>query len=152
MSLKPVMMQERAHKGVTHFVDISHTDLTQTTADTAQAIQILAAPRGTLVEVVGTWLMEAFEDTADAAFNTTTLEIGDAADADRLLVSQETNVKGTEVYAKAGTGAYAYDGATATAVNATFSAMAAKNLAALKTGKVRIYLRIVDLTKPGDRD
>lgn len=147
MKLLPLTNQVAAFaEGATHVAVVDHTDLTQATANTAQVIPAFTAAAGDLVRVVGTHLGETFEDTEDAAFNSTALTIGDAGSANRFLASQQLNENGTEVISKAGEAAsYAYN--TATAVNLTFGSMSAKSLSDINKGKLYVYFSITKLPR-----
>lgn len=144
--MKKTALPNPTRSGATHLVEIDHTDLTMATVDTAQLIPIATVPAGTIVEVVATRLRVPFKDASDAAFNTTALEIGDTGDPDRLLVSQELNVNGTEILGKAGV-AGGYVSVGALTVNATFDSMDAKGLVNIDVGVLQIYLKEVELDK-----
>jgi hypothetical protein len=143
MKIHILSLQERMkHVGATHVVQITHADLTETTADTAQDIALLTTPASKCsVEVVKTVLDTPFKDASDEAFNTNALIIGDSGDTDRLLASQELNENGSEVLKKRGTGtSMVYT--SATVINANIAAMTAKSLSDIDTGVLRIYLCI----------
>jgi hypothetical protein len=130
----------------THKFILTHEDLTEATDNTAQTIALLTLAAGQAVNFCATKLVTPFENSADAAHNTTTLIVGDAGSTNRFLASQELNENGTEVLFQAGTGTQrAY--ATSTAVNAVFGSQTSKNLAALDTGEVHIFLSVYDLNK-----
>lgn len=144
MKIEPASKQFEAAFGATHQVTLTADDLTETTADTAQTFTV-AAPAGTLAQVIATAVPTAFKDASDAAFNTNVLTIGDEVDPDRYLASQELNENGTEVLYKAGTGvAYAYTADDT--IDITIAAMAAKSLVNIDTGELRILLKAVPLT------
>lgn len=128
--------------GATHCVEIKAEDLTQTTANTAQTLT-MAVEAGEYFKVIGYTLVQAFADASDAAFNTTTLIIGDGGDTDRFLTSSELNVNGTEVIFKGGTGTeLVYT--TADTVDFTFGSMTAKSLADIDQGRILIYVKKAD--------
>lgn len=130
--------------GATHLVIISHEDLTETTANTAQVLSPFTVADGDLVGCVGAKLIEDFQDASDAAFNTTAITSGDGGDADRFLTSMELNVNGTEIDTKAGVaGLYAYT--TADTVDVTFNSMSAKSLSNLDAGEVHLYFTKVSV-------
>lgn len=134
--------------GFTHRVELTHADLTETVANTAQTIALIALGINQLVTRCATRLVTAFKNSADAAFNTTTLIVGDDGSTNRYLASQELNENGTEVLCKGGTGTiYAYE--VANTVDAVFGSMAAKSLVDLDTGEVHIYLHVCDLDDLG---
>jgi hypothetical protein len=134
-------------RGFNHRFVIDHTDLTEAADDTTQAITLITLPAGSVVKSAAMFLNTPFEDASDAAFDATTLIVGDSGDTDRYLASTELNENGTEILAKAAPGAnipHAY--AAATAVTATFGSMAAKALEDLDVGEVSIYLETSDLS------
>ena len=104
--------------GATHAAIIAAADLTEATANTAQSIKIATAPAYSVVEVVAVTSKGGLKDASDAAFNTTALEVGTAADSDALLASQELN-------------------STAAA-----KVLAAKSLKDIDNGEVYIFLKI----------
>jgi hypothetical protein len=140
MRFNPLSKEEKlGHDGATHRAVITHADLTETTVDTDQEITLFTTPANRCsVECKKSVLVTALEDASDAAFDSTTLIVGDT-DTDRLLASQELNENGSEVLKKIGTGTkHVYT--SATAINATIGSMAAKALNDIDTGEVHIYL------------
>jgi hypothetical protein len=140
----PLFADAAALEDGTHEILIDHADLTETANATAQTVQI-ATITGLrqLVEVVRMELIAPFQDTADAANNSTLLEVGDDGDTDRFLTSTQLNVNGTEVYMKAGTGTrhvYSSDDT----LDLLFTPPSGKNLAALNRGEVRIIVKLHD--------
>ena len=135
-----------APRGFSYRFVVDHTDLTESTANTAQNVTLVTLPANSVVLRAATYLKTPFQDTADAAFNSTALIVGDSGDTDRYITSQQLNVNGTEVLAKAhasSTTPWAYE--SATAVVANFASMSAKNLAALNAGEVHIFLEVAQL-------
>lgn len=144
MKIYQLCEEERSASGFTHRIKLTYADLTETGTNTAQTIALLTVPAGSLVTRVATRLVTAFENSADAAFNATTLIIGDGGSTNRFLTSQELNKNGTEVLVKAGTGTlYGYE--TADTIDAVFGSMSAKALNDLDTGEVWIFLQVQDL-------
>lgn len=144
MNLKKLSYEESiANNGATHVAELTHADLTETTANTDQAVNLITVADKMSVECTHAVLVTAFQDASDAAFNTTALEVGDGNDVDELLVSQELNVNGTEVNQKTGTGV-THDYAAADTVDANFNAMTAKALNDIDAGEVHVFLRVLD--------
>jgi hypothetical protein len=131
----------------THKLVIDHTDLTNSTNSAAQTIEVLTAPANTVVQAAATKLVVPFENTADTAFSSTTLEIGDGVDPDRYIVSQELNVNGTEILAKANANTTPHAYAAADTVDCVFTPSSGKNLAALNKGELHVYLRVAALSE-----
>lgn len=143
----PKTFQERAARApVWVKKTITHADLTETTADTAQAIELFSLPANHAIGAVQVRLRTAFKDASDAAFNTTTMSVGHSTDPDAWLTASETNENGTEVplvrEVKASGGIASQSAATT--VNATFNAMAAKALNDIDTGQVDIFCEVID--------
>lgn len=145
MQVTELFAEQKTGIGFTHMVEITHDDLTQSTNATAQTIQALPLNPGDLVQEVATKLVETFEDTADSANNTNTVEVGDDASSARFLAAQELNKNGSFVNYKAGTGTrLAYTAADT--LDVKFNAPAAgKNLLALNKGKLHVFVRIANL-------
>jgi hypothetical protein len=132
-------------RGYNYRFVIDHPDLTNATNAAAQDITLITLPANSVVKSAATFLRTPFADTADNAFNTTALIVGDSVDPDRFITSQELNVNGTEVLAKAQASTTPHAYATATAVVANFASMSGKNLAALNAGEVHIFLEVAQL-------
>ena len=83
--------------GANRLTVITHEDLTQASANTAQALVIAVLAAGMAMRINRVDLLEAFEKAGDAAFNTTPMRIGDSGDDDRLFPAVELNKNGTEL-------------------------------------------------------
>ncbi|RLA51427.1 MAG: hypothetical protein DRQ98_11525 [Gammaproteobacteria bacterium] len=134
--------------GFTHKVVLTHADLTETTANTAQTIEILTVELGSRVSEASYILKTDFEDASDVNLNATVLEVGDDTDPNRYIVSKELNTNGTEIQAwstanDVNTVPYTY--LTADTIDAVIGSMAAKSLSDIDTGEVWIYLNVVHL-------
>lgn len=135
-------LPEKIALGCDLVVELTHEDLTETTVNTAQTFTIKNAPAGTRVGRCAWYLAESFEDQSDAAFNTTTMTVGDSGDADRFLTSTESNENGTEVDHKVFGVAADYIYTAATDIIITVNAMAAKALNDIDKGRVLIGLEL----------
>ena len=139
----PIPVSEQANQGATLQVEIDHSDLTETTANTAQTLT-LSVSAGQTVEFRGYKMATAFKDASDAAFNSTALIIGDGSDTDRFLASTQLNENGTEVLYSVGTGTeYVYTADDT--VDITFAAMSGKALNDIDTGSMILLFAIRDL-------
>jgi hypothetical protein len=132
-------------RGYNYRFVIDHPDLTTTANATAQDITLITLPANSVVKSAATFLRTAFADTADNAYDLTTLIVGDAGNDDRYITSQELNVNGTEITAQAHASTTPHAYATATAVVAKFTPKTGKNLAALNAGEVHIFLEVAQL-------
>ena len=134
--------------GYTYHVKITADDLTETTANTAQTIELITVAQGSVVQSVAYNMPVPFKDASDSALNTTTLEIGDDGNTDRFMVSTELNVNGTEILAFASandvnTLPYVY--LAANTIDAVFGSMAAKSLSNVDTGEIDILVNVVHI-------
>jgi hypothetical protein len=136
---------EIALHGFTHAIKIVPADLaTQTTAATPLVIEMVPVKAGDVVIRAAYHLRTPFAASGDAAFNSTTITIGDGNGAATYLASTQINVNGTEILNKAGTGTEgAYDAADT--VDITFTSMAAKALASLNVGELWVFLHIANV-------
>lgn len=144
MEVNILPIQQQAH--YTHRIRVTHEDLTETTANTAQTIAIFDVVDGDCVTDAAIRLVTAFKDASDTALNTTTLIVGDGGDTARYIASAELNENGSEVLAKGGVAAKmpsAY--VTTDTVDAIFGSMADKSLSDVDVGVVDIYLKVVKL-------
>ena len=145
MELFELPSETKAATGFTHKAIITHTDLTQSTDNTAQDVKIITVPAKSLVTRVAIHLKTPFEKTGTAAYNTNALIIGDSGDTDRWLTSTETNVNGTEILAKGQPSTIPHAYVTATDINANFASMASYDLAELDAGEVEVFFSLVSL-------
>lgn len=140
-------IQEKVATGCSHLIKIDHTDLTETTANTAQAISIALATGQAVGDVGFFKLKTAFRNSADAAHNTTTLSLGDNASATTWRTAAELNSNGTKVDFGAFTATTGKAYTAADTFKLTFGSMSAKNLAALNEGEVHVFVQLIDLNK-----
>ncbi len=145
MELFELPSETKAATGFTHKAIITHTDLTQSTDNTAQDVKILTVPAKSLVARVAIHLATPFQKTGTSAYNTNALIIGDSGDTDRWLTSTEVNVNGSEVLAKAQPSTIPAAYVTATDINANFASMASYDLAELDAGEVHIFFSMLPL-------
>jgi hypothetical protein len=145
LNLRPLTTNERAeNSGFTHIAVFDHSDLTETTANTSQVFNLTKAQPGDVVVKYALRLQPAFKDSADAAFNSTAFSLGDEDLATRFFSAVQTNENGTEVihsFTNTAFGPYTAE----KQLTATFAAMAAKNLAALNTGRAVLLIEILQL-------
>ena len=136
----------KAATGFTHKIVVTHSDITESTADTDQTIALLSVAAGDVVEKAAYKLVTAFSDASDAAFNDTKVQVGDGGDTDRFIAATQVNVNGTEVLfaANANTTAYAYTAADT--VDLLVESMTAKSLSELDAGEIHIYLAVTKLS------
>ena len=100
-------------------------------------------------------VQQPFADTADAAFNTTTVSVGEVAAPTGYINAAECNKNaGALVKAAWKTGAQTVpkDYAANTVIRFTINAMAAKSLSNLKQGSVIILFDLFKFAPPVDTD
>ena len=114
-------------------VQITSDDLTETTAATAQTIELFDVQDGDVVYFKGRSLGVAFADADDNGFNDVAITYGDGGDVDRFLASTQTAEEGTEVHwSAANATGYAYTAADT--VDIVVGSMTAKSLSDIDTG------------------
>lgn len=137
---------ERAATGFTHRVRITEADLTETTANTAQTIAIFTVKARDYVQDVAFNLVTPFENTADNAYNTTTVIVGDGGDTARYIASAELNANGSKIIAGPAVNSKVHYAYTADdTIDAIFGSMAAKSLVNLNAGALDIFLKVTRL-------
>jgi len=124
---------------------IDHTDLTNATDAAAQDITLITLPANSVVKSAATYLKTPFQLTGTVAYNSNALIVGDSGDTDRIIASQQLNVNGTEILAKAHASTTPFAYVAATAIVANFASMAAYDLAELDAGEVHIFLEVAQL-------
>ena len=137
--------EEKAECGFTHRIKLTHADLTETATNTAQTIALLDVGVGALVSRCAVRLVTAFKDASDAAFNTTTVIVGDDGDDDRFIASMETNENGTEILGKAHASTTPYVYLAANAIDIIFGSQSGKALNDIDVGELHVFLHVVDL-------
>jgi hypothetical protein len=149
MQVRTLSTNERAEApGYTHVAIITADDLTQATANTAQTITLLALKAGDQIMRVLWHLIRAFENTADAAFNSDTVSVGDTAAVTTHLAAAEANVNGTEIIYRTGNTVVLYTAADILTV--TFNSMAAKSLVNLNRGELRLFFALARVKNVSD--
>jgi len=127
--------------GFTHSCEITMDDLTQTATATAQTLTLpYTFTIGEYVTRVTTYLKTPFSNSADAAFNTDTMSIGDSAGGvTTILAAIEVNLNGTYIPNKTavptGTPATGFTVGTSS-LTVTFNSQTAKALNSLNLGNI----------------
>ena len=146
MKVYELPAETKAATGFSHKAVVTHSDITESTADTDQTIALLSVAAGDVVEKAAYKLVTAFSDASDAAFNDTKVQVGDGVDPDRYIAATQVNVNGTDVLfaANANTTAFAYTAADT--VDLLVESMTAKSLSELDAGEIHIYLAVSKLS------
>ena len=132
-------------RGFNYRFVIDHTDLTTSADNTAQDITLITLPANSVVKSAATYLKTPFELVGTTAYNSNTVIVGDATDDDRFITSQQINLNGNEILAKAHASTTPHAYVAATAVVAKFASMASYDLLELDKGEIHIFLEVVQL-------
>ena len=143
--ITPLLGEQQQAKLADFEVEVSYLDyISQTTVNTAKALTVGAVSAKTSLRLVSFELVTPFDNTADAAFNSHTVNVGDGGSATRFANAVEANKNGTTVYLSHGTGtAQVYTAADSIIV--TLNSMAAKALSSLNKGLLRLYFKAYDV-------
>ena len=137
----------KAATGFTHKAIVTHSDLTETAADTDQTLSLLTLEAGDVVTTAAIKLVTPFEDASDVNLNDTKVQLGDTADDDEYIAATQVNENGTEVDFVAALPAsvpFAYTAANA--VELLVESMSAKSLSDIDTGELHVYLGVTKLS------
>jgi len=136
----------KAATGFTHKVVVTHTDITESAADTDQTIALLSVAAGDVVEKAAYKLVTAFSDASDAAFNDTKVQVGDGTDTDEYIAATQVNLNGNEVLFAANVNTVPFAYTAADTVDLLVESMSAKSLSNLDAGEIHIYLAVTKLS------
>lgn len=150
MYFKRLSALERAATGMTHIGSISANDLTQATANTAQSFNLAAIPTDAVIEKTEARLIVPFKDASDAAFNSTTLDLGDTGSATRFQTAKQVNENGTEITQPVVSYTATAPYAASQFITANFNSMAAKALNDIDIGEVQFLFKISDFKEIHD--
>jgi hypothetical protein len=131
----------------THYaiVDVLLGDLTVSATNTVQTFTLYTPVANDWLKDVGAIVTEQFQNTADAAYNSTTITVGDTGDIDQFIASQEMNKNGTVVPAGYNTGdalPFTSTAANILAVVITIGSMSGKALTSLNKGRVVVLFNL----------
>jgi hypothetical protein len=144
--------QEMVRLNATHVWTVGVDDLTTTTDNTAQTVD-LAVSAGTGVEFVAYEITESFvtaTTTGNQYTTSLTMAIGDSASATRYLAAQQLAKRNVEVpFAWSGTDDVArYLYTAAGTLRLTFTPAGDVSVADFTAGEVRIYMRMILFAVP----
>ena len=126
--------EQAGNGGYTHIVVVDHTNLTETTTNTAQTFNVAPTLAGDTIVKYAMVLKTPLKDASDSAFNSNTLSFGDSSSATRFVSGVQANENGTEVTYTFGNTAYTYTAAGQLTI--TVNSMSAKALSDVDTGQV----------------
>lgn len=150
MRFRSLAIEEKASQTFTHLLSFAFGDIPAGIAvNTALVLNTVALgmpaiPAGTIIKRVLLHLTTAFKDASDAAFNSTTVSLGDSGSATRFLNAVQINENGTEVIntTPGATEDYVYTAADQLVL--TINSMAAKSISDLDVGRFYIELEIYE--------
>src|SRR6266404_7967858 len=140
-ALQPVTEAElAAYPGYNYgfVIDATLGHITMATANTEQVFTAFTTKtKYDQIRKVGIIVTETFQNTADAAYNTTTIRVGKTGTDNAYVTATQMNTNGTVVYAAYSTGSGLPETFTAAvAILITLGAQAAKSLSNLNAGRV----------------
>ena len=138
--------ETKAATGFTHKAIVTHVDLTETTADTDQTIALLSVVAGDVVQKAAFQLVTAFSDAGVAAFNDTTVQLGDGSETVEAIAATQVNENGTEVLFAANVNTVPFAYTAGYTVDLLVESMTAKSLSDLDAGEIHIYLAVTKLS------
>ncbi len=152
MKFAPLTNEEKTSSGAfTHRLDFSYRDITagiaNNTAKTWGAGFLPALPASTYLGKTELHLTTPFQNTADAAFNSSTISFGDVTTATRYINASEANLNGTEVIDVVPGAVINAIYTAAGQLQLTLNAMANKTVSDLNAGQAYI---LVELHKAAD--
>jgi hypothetical protein len=151
MTFKELALQEKSALDVTHQGVITANDLTQATAAAAQSFNMAALPVGSIITAVWLRLITPFQNPADAAFNATTVDVGDTGSATRFATAQQVNANGTPITVPQFSPTQGGPYAASQFLTVNFNSMAAKSLSNLKVGELHVLVKLIDAKKLSDQ-
>jgi hypothetical protein len=145
MKFAPCVDEERS-TGWTHRLDFSYQDIPAGIANNTSKVWaagfLPAVAASDIIKRVEYHLTTPFQNTADAAFNSDTVSLGDATTATRFINASEANLNGTEVLD-------VFPGAVENVIytaagqlQLTLNSMAAKSISNLNRGQAYILFHI----------
>jgi len=144
MLVRPLTTNERAETpGFTHVAVLLAADLTNPTAAAAQTFDLCGLKAGDIIYKVAGVPVVPFQNSADAAFNSDTVSVGDQGGVATLMAAAEANENGTEV---TGMGNTAVLYAAANTLRATVNSMAGKSLVNINRGEYHIFFALCRLS------
>lgn len=141
--LTPLTNEESAANNGANWRAVVTADmLTMATANTKQTLKLMDLLTGDIVAAIWWRLKTNFQNSADAAFNSDTLSVGDGSSDTQFIAAKEVNANGTvisEGFSNTAVGPYTAAGV----INAVFNSMAAKSLSSINKGEVHFFIRML---------
>jgi len=148
MIFRPLLEEERVGAfGASHVAIITHEDLTETTADTDQVINIYTVADDISASITHAKVVDTFADLSDDDLNDTQMSAGDDDDADGFITAFQVNANGTAALVASRDGAYTdfmVDYAAANHLEVLVESMAGKSLSNIDAGEIHFFIRFLD--------
>jgi len=141
MRFTQLSIAEQALNDMTHMLILTANDLTQATVATAQTFTI-PIPVGSTINQVEARLIIPFQNTADAAFNSDTVSVGDTGSATRWVNAVECNANGAFITAPQFSATLGGPYAANQNLVVTVNSMAAKALNNINRGELHVYVQM----------
>ena len=155
MRFAPLTIEERAASQMTHRLDFDVSDIpagiATNTAYTFNTAPLPLLRAGMVVKRIHFYLTTPLKNSADAAYNTTTINLGEAGSATRWMSAVELNENGTEVITTFPGAAENTIYTANSQIALTLNSMAAKTLSSLNTGKFYCLFNIEAGADPAKR-
>jgi hypothetical protein len=139
-------IEERAAQGFTHRIDFSTADIPAGIAvNTSQVFSTAPLPAlaaSDIIKRIYLHVSTPFAVSTDAAFNSTTLSLGDAGSATRFASAVQINANGTPTINTFPGASENFIYTAAGQLQITLNSMAAKSLSNLNVGKLYILLNV----------
>jgi len=159
LKLTPLVLEEVVgQRQYTHYCEVKFNTAevaAMSTVNTAVVIPLSTAYKYNRIDDCCLIVQQPFEDTADAAYNSTTISVGETGTPTGYINAAECNKNaGGLVKSAYKTGAITVpkDYAADTGLVVTVNAMAAKALSNLKKGSAIILFRLFKFAPPVDTD
>lgn len=145
MKFKPLINNEAAYSGYTHRLDFSYKDIPSGIANNTSKLFNVAPlpviPNHSIIYNALLILVTPFANTADTAFNSDTISLGDVGSATRFFSAVEVNLNGSyvnESFASAKNTVYT----AADQLSITLNSMTAKSISNLNQGQIICLFRM----------
>ena len=147
MKFSPRTVEEIAVDGFTHRLDFSYQDIGAGIANNTSKVWaagfLPAVKASDIVVKTELHLTTPFQNTADAAFNSDTISLGDATTATRYINASEANLNGTEVIDVIPGANQNVIYTAAGQLQLTLNSMTAKSLSDLNKGQAYILMQLI---------
>lgn len=137
--------ETKAATGFTHKFIVTHEDLTESTADTDQTIELLALPAGSVVTNAAYRLVTPFADASDSALNDTKIQLGDNDDDDEYIAQTQVNENGEVSFKAAAPASVPFAYVADKKLELLVESMTAKSLSDIDTGELHIFAGVTKL-------